>query len=194
MCRAAVVRSRAIPVLISPSGPTLPGLEQLGNLFLLSKSNSADRQCRAENYNRANLIHRVHGNGPPHVERQCSQGRISHIREASFAPPQPAGRVCTNVAPPKMPALVPRAPHPVARTFARRSNSRPDQRTAIRSLEKGRLASRMFHNRRGLSQFCGVLGAKWDCPLLRGGFETSCYQNRSWERSPWCVKCAPHST
>jgi len=24
-------------------------------------------------------------------------------------------------------------------------------------------------NRRGLSRFCGVLGAKWDCPLLRDG-------------------------
>ena len=25
-------------------------------------------------------------------------------------------------------------------------------------------------NRRGLSRFCGVLGAKWDCPLLPVGF------------------------
>src|SRR6185369_848408 len=32
------------------------------------------------------------------------------------------------------------------------------------------VTTRHIKNRRGLSRFCVVRGAKWDCPLLRGGF------------------------
>jgi hypothetical protein len=59
--------------------------------------------------------------------------------------------------------------------------------------------SKQFQNRRGLSQFCAVRGAKWDCPLLRGGIETAsnhsqpstCVKSRAdfglGEADPLCV-------
>ena len=31
-------------------------------------------------------------------------------------------------------------------------------------------SQKRFQNRRGLSQFCRVCGAKWDCPRVLGGF------------------------
>jgi hypothetical protein len=44
----------------------------------------------------------------------------------------------------------------------------------IRPARRGGTACQeQFQNRRGLSRFCAVLGAKWDCPLLREGFETA---------------------
>ena len=39
-----------------------------------------------------------------------------------------------------------------------------------RSAKRSVVIKSLSENRRGLSQFCAVLGAKWDCPLLRGGF------------------------